>query len=55
VNSSYNNWNIPIKQWWRQGGWQGPRPLQGNVFSSPSLDNVYNFSSKITEILALLE
>jgi hypothetical protein len=36
-------------------GWQGPHPLQGNVFSSPSLNNVYNFSSKTTEILVLLE
>jgi len=39
----------------KAGGWQGPHPLQRNVFSSPVLDNVYNFSSKITEILALVE
>jgi len=28
---------------------------RGNFFSSPSLNNVYNFSSKITEILAFLK
>jgi hypothetical protein len=37
------------------GGWQEPRTLQGNVFSSTFLVNIYNFNSKITEILIILK